>query len=496
MKIDQLKVGVILSYISIVLSTVVSLVYTPIMLRILGQSEYGLYTLVSSVVAYLGLLNFGFGSAYIRYYTKYKVCDDDENVARLNGMFMAIFCVLGIIALAAGGVLVANIQSIFKNGLTIGEVNTARILMIIMVINMAISFPAIIFTTYITANEKYIVLKVIGICKTVINPFVMLPILLMGYGSIGMVLISTIINIIIEFLSMLYCFKKLKMKFIFHGFQLGLLKELWIFCSYIFFNMITDQINWNTDKFLLGIFKGSTAVAIYGVAAQINNYYLQFSTAISSVFVPRINLLTALKTDDKTITKLFTKVGRIQFIILSLILTGFIIFGREFVFLWAGEGYEEAYLVGLILIIPVTIPSIQNLGLDIQRARNKHKFRAIVYFLISVLNIFISIPLCKSFGPSGAAIGTAIALILGNGIAMNIYYHKKIKIDMIYFWHSILKFAPSLIFPIIVGVVIKKIITINNYLMLFLCIAVYVVAFAISMWLTGLNEEEKQMIKK
>lgn len=86
MKINQLKAGAALSYLSMGLGYLVSIIYTPIMLRLLGQSEYGLYNLVASVVAYLGVLNFGFGSAYMRYYSRYKVQDDREKIATLNGM--------------------------------------------------------------------------------------------------------------------------------------------------------------------------------------------------------------------------------------------------------------------------------------------------------------------------------------------------------------------------------------------------------------------------
>ena len=47
--------------------------------------------------------------------------------------------------------------------------------------------------------------------------------------------------------------------------------------------MIIDQVNWNVDKFLLGRFRGTVAVAVYGLAAQLNSYYMSLSTAISSV---------------------------------------------------------------------------------------------------------------------------------------------------------------------------------------------------------------------
>ena len=97
MKINEIKAGAVLSYISMGLGYLVSLLYTPVMLRLLGQSEFGLYNLVASVVAYLGLLNFGFGSAYIRYYSRFKVNNDQVNIAKLNGMFFIVFAVIGIV---------------------------------------------------------------------------------------------------------------------------------------------------------------------------------------------------------------------------------------------------------------------------------------------------------------------------------------------------------------------------------------------------------------
>lgn len=75
---------------------------------------------------------------------------------------------------------------------------------------------------------------------------------------------------------------------------------------------------------MLGRFAGTTAVALYGVGGQINTLYLQFSSSVSNVFVPKVNRIVAETNDNDQLTKLFTKVGRIQFMVLGLILSGFI----------------------------------------------------------------------------------------------------------------------------------------------------------------------------
>lgn len=495
-KINQLKFGVILSYTSMIIGYIISIIYTPIMLRLLGQSEYGLYNLVSSVISYLGLFSFGFGSAYMRYYSKYKVKEDKTNIDKLNGMFMIIYSIIGFISILAGVLLIKNIDIVLGGKLTDSELSTAAILMSIMVINMAITFPASVFSSYITANEQYVFQKLVQIIRTVINPFIMLPVLLMGYKSIGMVVVTTGLNITIELSNMIFCLKKLKMRFSFEKFDFTLMKEMAVFSSFIFLNMVIDQINWNIDKFILGKFRGTVEVAIYGVAAQLNTYYMSLSSTISSVFIPRVHKMVAVDDNDERLTTIFTKVGRVQFVILSLICTGLIFLGRPFINMWAGKGYEDAYFIVLLLVVPAIIPLMQNLGIEIQRAKNMHKFRSWVYLLIAVANLFISIPLAKLYGGIGSAVGTAISLVAGNGLAMNWYYHAKVGLDMKYFWSEILKLSKGLMIPVIVGLIINVCIDFNN-IIYFLCGGIiYVVVFSISMWYLGMNTYEKELISR
>ncbi len=494
MKIDQLKAGVVLTYMSTFLTMLISFAYTPVMISILGQGEYGLYTLVNSVVANLGILSFGFRSGYIRFYSRYKVKDDKEDIARLNGMFMCVFTVIAIITLIAGGFLVANVETIFKEGLTAQEIKTAIVLMKILVVNIAISFPASVFTCFVTANEKYIFLKFTNMIKVVFSPLMNLPILLLGYGSIGMVFTTLIVNLIADVINIYYCFKKIGMKISFKKLDFSLLKEIWAFSSLIFLNIITEQVNWNVDKTLLGMFKGSVTVAIYGIAAQFNNLYLNISNSLSHVFIPRINNIVASDKGNHLLTNLFTKVGRIQFIILALVLEMYFFFGKYFITIWAGPEFADSFLVGAVLLTCVTVPSIQNLGIEIQRAKNIHKFGTLVYFYIALANIVVSIPLCKYYGALGAAFGTAGSLIVGNIIIMNIYYHKKVGIDIIDFWKKILSLFPSFIIPTVYGIFVNRFFVITNIFEFITQVFIMFVLYSISVFLFGMNEFEKNII--
>lgn len=492
---NQRKLGAILSYIAQFIQILSGLIYTPIMLRLLGQSEYGLYQLVYSVISYLSLLSLGFSSSYIRFYSRYKVQDDEDGIARLNGMFMSIFICITIISLICGSIMTINTSKIFGVGLSVNELKTAKVLMAIMTINLALTFPTSIFDCIITAHEKFIVQKILIIIQYLFNPFLTLPLLIMGYGSIAMVSVTTFLSILKLVVSIYFCLKKLNVKFYFRNFEFKLLKEVSLFTFFIFINQIIDQINWNIDKFLIGRIVGTAGVAVYGLASTVNTMYLGFSTSISNIFVTKVNKIIAENQGDNVITELFTKIGRVQFIILMLIITGFVFFGDIFMNLWGGPGYEESYKIAMWLIIPVTIPLIQNIGLEVQRAKNKHYARSIVYLFISIANIIVSIPLIKLYGGVGAAIGTALSLILGNGLFMNWYYHTKIGIDIKYFWSKIASFVPSLMLSIVFGVLLTKFLPVTTFLGMILEILVYSIVYCMNMWFLGMNDYEKGLIK-
>ena len=492
---DQKKAGVLLSYGQTVLSTIISLVYTPVMLRLLGTSEYGTYTLVSGFISNLSLMSFGLGSAYVRYYSRAKVQEGEDGVAHINGMFMVIFLVISAMSLLVGGVLVANVQNIFGAKLTAHEIETARVLMALLVVNIAVSFPCSVFSSYITANERFLFQRVINMIRTVLNPIVMLPLLLMGLGSVALVVVTLVLSVVTDAFNIWYCRRKLSMRLTFGHFDFALLREMGCFSFFIFLNMIIDQINWTVDTTLLGIISGTAATAIYGVGAQINSYYKTLSTSISGVFVPQINRIVAEGQGDDRLTSLFTRVGRIQFLLLMLVLTGFVFVGEPFIDAWGGGEYAGAYPIALMLMVPVTLPLIQNLGIEIQRAKNMHQFRSKVYFFMALGNVLVSIPLGMRYGGLGCAMGTAISLIIGNGFVMNWYYQTHIGLDMKYFFRSILSMVPAMVPPALLGLLAVRLHTFSGYSGVLTFAVPYTAVYALCVYRWAMNDEERGMVR-
>ena len=181
---------------------------------------------------------------------------------------------------------------------------------------------------------------------------------------------------------------------------------------------------------------------------------------------------------------------------MALILSGFIVFGRQFINLWAGSGYEDAYIICVLFFVSLLIPLIQNLGVTILQARNQMKFRSLLYIGIAVVALALQIALAKRYGGIGCAVAVAGALLLGQGLIMNIYYSKKQGINISKFWGEILKMS---IVPIVVTAI--TIIAIQNYHInswaeLALAILIFCAVYIPLFWLFSMNKYERDLIKK
>lgn len=494
---SQIKSGAVLSYIALILGSVVSFAYTPFMLRMLGQAEYGLFSLVNTTIAYLTILDFGFGTAIVRYTAKYRAEQDKAKEETLHGMFLVLYVGIGILAFLLALVLVFNVDRLFSASLTATELGTAKILMWLAAINLAMSFPFSVYASIITAHERFVFAKALHIVRLVINPLMMVAVLSFGYKAVGMIAATTILNLLFNVVNLIYCKRRLQVEMRFSRFDLPLLKEIGAYSFFVFLNLIVDRLYWSSGQFLLGIFVGTVAVSIYAVGTQfVTMLYMNLSVATSGLFLPRVTQISVRESAHNELSDLFVRVGRIQFIMLALILTGFALYGRQFVNLWAGPGYAPSYLVAMVMMVPLTIPLIQNLGISILQAKNMHAFRSVVYLAIAIVNVVISIPLLKLWGPVGCAIGTALSLTGGQIVIMNIYYRTHVKLEIGKFWWEIGKMLPAVLLPCGLGFLALQWFSTDHLPGFVVNVLLYTTVYGLSMYLLGMNRYEKQLISE
>lgn len=285
---------------------------------------------------------------------------------------------------------------------------------------------------------------------------------------------------------------KYYIKFI--GFDKNLFIEMFSYSFFIFLGVVADKVNWSLDQFILGAVSGTIAVSVYSIASQLNQLFINLSTAVSGILLPKISKMLQKKANSEELTNEMIKVGRIQYLIIFLMASGLVLVGKEFIIWWAGYNYKNSYYVALLLILPLCIPLIQNLGLSITQAMNKHKFRTIMMIIMSLFNVVISYFLAKRYQEIGSALGTSLSLIICNVIIMNIYYQKVIKLDMFRFWKEIIKMTVPFIIPICVTICIMICAKISGIISVVVYAIIYCILYILVAYEFSMNEYERQII--
>ncbi len=491
---NQRKAGALLSYLYLALTFAVGIFYTPILLGFLGESEYGVYSVANSVIAFLAILDLGFSQTMIRYVSRCKALKDKVGEQKLNGMFLLLYSGIAVIALIAGTVLFFNLDLVFQRGFTPAETAQLKIIFVILLINLVVSFPLGIYSSIISANEGFFYLKLVNIISFALTHAGILLALFLGYKSVMMAVITTVVSIALKLITAVYGTSRYRIRFMFRGFDRALLREVFVFSFFIFLNIVIDQLYSNTDKFILGALCSSAMVTTYTVGVQFYSYFEQFSTSISGVFLPKITQLVTVNDNLAEVSALFCRIGRVQFILLGFLMSGFIIFGRQFISLWVGKDQMDAYGIALVVILPALIPLSQNLGISVLRALNQHRFRSIIYFFIALVNVGLSIPLALRFGGFGAACATGFATCCGQIATMNWFYYKKIGLDIPGYWKEIGKIVLPLLPVTAAGAGIHWLMPAGGWILLLAQCVLYTGIFLVFGWLMIFNQYEKELL--
>lgn len=490
---SEIKIGAILSYIIVGINVLIGFVYTPVLIRTLGQAEYGLYSLVYSFMSYLTILDFGLGNAIVVYTSKALAKKNKEEEHKLNGILFIVYSIIGVIVLILGIILFFNVETMFGKTMSNQEIIEARKMVIIFTINIALTFPLSVYSNIIIAYEKFIFNKVLKIIEIVTAPIITLPILLFYPKAWIVVIIITILNLLASFINVIYAKRKLKVKLSFKNLDFSALKEIFSYSFYVFLSVVVDKVNLSINQVILGATSGTLVVAVYAVGAKIYYLFNTMSAALIGVTLPKLSKMEEEKKPISEFNKILIQTGRIQFLILALVFSGFIIFGQRFLGFWAGGDYGDAYYITIILMAGGIIPLTQTIATGILRVKNRHKTETLIVCLIAVFNIIISIILAKLWGGIGAALGTFITYSL-QVIILNIYYKKAIKLDTPKFLLELVKMTIPVVIISIVSYLAYNNFIPKNFIYLAIGIVIYTIIYIFTVWNFTMNRYEKDQV--
>lgn len=492
---NQRKLGIFLSYLNIALQAVIGFLYVPILLHYIGKSEYGLYQLMGSLIAYFSIMDFGLSAAVIRFYAKYKALKDSIGMENILAISVRGYGAVTVLALAIGFVCYGFLDVIFVGSMTVSEVNEAKQIFLLLLLNIVITLSTMVFRSVINAHERFFFLKGMETIQLVMQPILVVLVLQHHPSAFSVAAVQTVLNLLLSGARVYYCFHDLHVKIHFHYWSPELFSEFKKLALSVFVVTLIDQVFWKTNQIILGIISGTAAVAVYSIASLIYMNYMALSTAISGVYLPHVTGMVARKEPISSLSELFIQIGRWQYYLLALVATGFIIFGKQFIALWAGPEFEDSYIITLLIILPFTVDLIQNIGLAIMQAMNRYDFRARIYFLTGVLNLLLAIPLGIKYGGIGCAVATGISMIVGNGFIMNWYYAKEMHLAIASFWKQIGKISFITFMCLVIGYWVNAYIGPYGGIYPFILkVVMYTILYVVMIYFFAMNLSEQEKV--
>ena len=496
----DLKRGAVLSYILIVVNSLYGLLFTPYLISTLGDSEYGIYKIIGSLSSSLAIFDLGIGSTVLRYTAKFYAEKKNRELDNFSAMGLFEATIVSALILLVCAVAFFQIDNVYSMSLSAAELEKAKELFVLFTIVLILSTYEKVFFSMIAGCGRYTVANGLKLARLFSKLIISYLILLRVADSRVLLFVEIGLLIATILIQAAYLRQKQLIRIHLYHWDWPLFASSSKYTMLMFVQSIAVQFNGNLDNMVIGAYDGAKAVAVYSIGLQFFNMYEHFAMAFSDLMLLPISKQIADGAHVRDLENTVIKIGHLEFIMLGGALCGFLAIGREFIQLWLGDGYSFAWIVGLVLMLSTTVSLVQNVCLSIIRAQNKMMFRTIAVSVMAIFNLVFTILGVPRFGPIAACIGTAIGLIGVNIIAMNIYYVKVLKMDIIRVFAGILKRSWVCCLIAIAILILSNQVLSGSWLQWLAKVGIFAAVYAAALYCYGFNSTEKssvtQTIKK
>lgn len=489
----QIRRGTVVSYLGIMVNIILGLIYTPWMIKEIGQSDYALYTLATSIIT-MFTVDFGMSAAVSRFISKYRAEKNEQAINNFLGLIYKLYTIISAIVLVVLIIVYFMLDTIYVS-LTPGELSKFKVVFVIAASFSIISFPFVPLNGILNAFENFVDLKICDLINKVGAVAIIAPVLMFGGGLYELVVINAIVGLITIVIKLILIKKKTSVHVNFKYFSIATLKEIFSYSIWSTVGSLAQNFLLTITPSILAIVSNSKEVAVFGFANSIGTYVYTLAMGIDGFFLPRISRMVADKDDPDSFLTLMIKVGRFQLYILGLIFIGFMLIGKDFVSLLMGEEYRTAYYCVICYFTYSVICYPQQIANTMVVAVNKVKERALISIIAAIVNVGLSFILSYFFGAVGACISICIAILVRTFL-LNILYQRKLHLNIRkYFVGCHLSLIPSLVVAFFISAITLCFIPNISWISFCIKVAIITIVYVISSVFIGMNKEEKGLLK-
>jgi O-antigen/teichoic acid export membrane protein len=408
----------VVSVSALLINLAAALYLIPFLIHHLGDSWYGTWILIGSILGYFTLLDFGLFSAAERFVTLSFARDDHDEIKRILSTCLVLFSVAGLLALISVFILAAAIPVFITDPqLT----RTAVVALVILAFDVALFFPGSLFNGIIVAHVRYDLAGLLQIGKILLRTGLIIYFVGQGYSIITLAIITLLTNTVERALKILlakWLYPDLRVSIRLFSGERALRYARYGFYSFVI--EAADKIRFNTDIVIIAAILGTAPVTMYNIAARLVQYYMQGIISSINFMLPVFTKSIGEENYD-LLRKHFIFSTKLS-VILSVMLGGLIaLLAEPFISLWIGPEYNDAALPLAILLAGVVFDLAQTPSSTLLFAADRHRFLAGITLVEAIANLCLSLVLVQFYGIIGVALGTSIPLIFLRCLVQPVY---------------------------------------------------------------------------
>lgn len=490
---NQRTSGALLSYALIVARLAITLAFTPVLVRSLGQEGYGLFALVGAMAAYLYILDFGINDSVIRYFVAHEK-EPRKRDAFLSRM-LSVYMVLGLLILAVTLLMVGLAGFVFAATLSPEQIVNAKLMLLVTGAGAAVLIGLNPIGALLSADERWVFLRGLDIVAAIVSTSIMYLVLMEGLGAVAIVVVTAGAIVVQALIKLVYVSMRMGVRVRLAWPDRIELRSVGGYAAPIFVSMIAEALFWKFDSILIGAVLGTAPVAVYAIGVTFNKYFMNFASALSRTMTPDIIRRIDQGADADTITQMMVRISRVQALMLLMILGGLTVFGQRFLLLWLGREFAISYWVMLAVLVPYALELTGNARNIVMQVKGLYWYKSRITFVTAAINIPLTVLMLQVWGVVGAAASTGISIFVGYFL-IAIVLKQRIGLSMGLYWRETARgILPVAAGMVVTGIVLEPFLPVG-WLWLFLGAILFSASYGLMMYLFAVNDYERGLFRR
>jgi O-antigen/teichoic acid export membrane protein len=416
---SQIIKNVLMNWVAFATTILIGFLMSPFLVRSLGDSVYGVWVLIGSLVGYLGLLDFGLVPSLVKYFAEYRARGDQEAINRLVTSGITVYSLVGLISLVVSLGVAFSFNDIFNSPL---DRRTAAAVVVLAGVNLAISFPSSVFIGLVRGYQRYDIDARITSLVIFLRSGFVVYLVMKGYGILAL----SVLTLGFDLLRLVYLVRQAyrlnpEININRRHFDWPELRQLFGYSVFVFLIIIGKQMIFYTDSIVIGLFLTTSMVTSYFIASRLISYLIMLVSEMVGVLAPTTSDLDA-HGDQAGIRELLIVSTKYMLLIALPVAAVFFVMGESFITLWMGPAYGESAALLVILTAAILGHLLLMPSETILLGLGKHRVIAWITLAQALTNLVLSLALVKPYGLRGVAWGTAVPMAVFAAAALVIYF--------------------------------------------------------------------------